>query len=646
MANRCTVIGSSVSDMIFKRFALVIFIGIALFSLNGCGTFTGDIDGEIDINLSPEVEFANIPADGDTFSFAPVVYWKGRDADGFVEKFMYADIVDPTAIANPLYFIDFIPEDAWVETEATSDTVFLLTESGEITKHIFYLKCIDDLGEESEVIYRTFNRSNHAPNVPEIKWWASADEEFANEIFLEDTLYTLDKITESWTGLGFAWKSSDPDDRDLFTIPLEYKYYLEKVPHDTIWEWVSLDWSRKQELQFYGLETGHYTFSVWVRDDGFEQSVRPATATFDVYEPTFGEDILLLNTTLEDSNGREGFGDVVPGTQIGEFYQELLAKYPSSTYINFPADGVDARYKSFLGRFKLIIWCDENRSYLNYLLEDALTDYIDIGGRLWMTGTYLQNKALVIRDVLNQLNTSFSQPQAQYRSGPAVDFMGSNTAVDDLPDLSVDSTRTVDAYQRFYGSNWMPYPFLPGVDILAGQTGAETVYYYRSFTDTLSGDVINDTAVVRLYADTIYFPPTPQACIVRLPRNRIFSVSRVHNASRGVAGEVVNVTNNAMRLGNDVYAIAKISYPWGEPWSVEDTIVVDYKYQPYSEFHLRPVGVRFERLSSQLEGSGRRVRYRIALFTFPLYFMDNSNGEVTDMFDSMLRWFFQPEAHS
>ena len=66
------------------------------------------------------------------------------------------------------------------------------------------MKCIDDQGNWSDVIYRTFYRSNQAPNVAQIKWWSAADTSYHNDITIQDTLYCLDEITDTpifWTAI-------------------------------------------------------------------------------------------------------------------------------------------------------------------------------------------------------------------------------------------------------------------------------------------------------------------------------------------------------------------------------------------------------------------------------------------------------------
>lgn len=646
---------------------LVVTVGL-WFAGSGCDTYPGQVIGEPTENVRPVVEFANVPADSDTFAYAPVIYWKGRDKDGFVEHYLYADIIDSAAFADPAYYIDFIPDEAWVKTTAMSDTVYLLTEVGQVTQHVFYVKCIDDKGIESEVIYRTFYRTNQPPNIPQVKYWLDADTKFGQNIpvagdsstFLADTLYSLPSITTTWSGLGFTWKSNDPDDRDFYTVPLQYRYYLEKVPHDTVWQYVSPNWTSSQTVQFAGLETGHYIFTVWARDDGNATSRKAARAEFNVYQPTFEQSILLLNTT-EENGGRNLRWNLDPGAVIGQKFKNwTLPDYPDAEYLLYKPEEGKSLPKAFLGRFRLIIWFSENEN--NTLeqvpnsrsrVESSLQQYVRIGGKLWITGLTVQN-SMVGSGTLALADSRF--PNAASRlSTSSGELRGVIPGVKTVPPLWIDTTACGELIRQryFLGGriNYSVYPLLGGVDIIEGGTKSEAVYYYNSYTDTASGDVWNEGAKVRVAADTINYPPTPVDCIIGLYQNRVLTISRVINWTRTQAtgdtvfGEIQTITNN-LKLDDAVkrFAIAKVSYKLGEPWQVTDSLQVDYKYQPFSTSHFKPVATRYEDLIFTSSG-GIMVNYRIAVFTFPLFWLDDSQGDVKTMYKNMIDWFFWPFAH-
>lgn len=667
---------------ILRPIILVVMVGCMASStlfITGCDNYPAEIKGDITQNIPPKVEFSNVPEDGETFSFAPVIHWKGSDKDGFVEFYEYADIVDSTALDAPEYFVDFIPDEAWVMTNATSETVYLLTEAGDTTGHVFYLKCTDDKGLESSVIFQKFFRTNKPPDVPKIKWWDAPDTTYANDINVNklvrgivgndtvfyDTLFTLENLTDTWNGLGFTWKSTDPDDKDLYTIPLQYRYYLEKVPNDTIHEWVATNWSRDQDVNFYGLESGHYKFSVWVRDDGLELCSRPATAVFDVYQPTFEQSILLVNTTDEnldpDSRSNKFRWNLIPGTPIGELYREMASDYADAEYYYHTADSDQKLWKSFLGRFRLVIWFTENQGKtIGSTFTNSLSEYINVGGRLWVLGVLTQGNGSVSATILRQTGESaWAGDASRIPSSDLAEFVGGISGVSDLPDLQIDTAKCAFIYNdRFILNDEMTYgiyPLLGGVDVMTAGADVEAAYYFASYTDTASGDILNDIAQVKAAVEVrdsemrdwvaIYYPPTPVDCIIALSRNRVLEISRVENITRGVFAEVETIRNNVRNVGSTkFYTLSKVSYPYGEPWALTDSIEVDYRFQPFSERHLRPCAIRYEKLSPA-EARGFEVRYRVAIFAFPLYYLDNSNGQVSEMFRSMLNWFFLPHAH-
>lgn len=638
------------------RSLFYILLFVMLLTNISCETFLGEMKGEVSQNNPPTVTFSNVPESEESFSYAPVIHWKGRDSDGFVEYFEYADIIDSIAVAQPQDYIVLIPEEAWIRTESSSDTIFLLTEAGKVTEHVFYLKCVDDQGMESNVEYRTFFRDNHPPNVPRIKWFEEPDDSYTNDTIVVDTLYGLDKITDTWAGLGFNWKSSDEDDSDLITIPLQYRYFLEKSPHDTIWEWAARDWTDDQELQLFGLETGHYKLTVWARDDGLEMSVRPASIIFNVYKPSFEQSILILNCTKED--GREGLGDIVPGTQIADFYNELnqdpevSMRYPGIVYKHFgnrngdPSVEIDGLPMAFIGQFRLVIWISENMNVTDPPFETILRDYLRVGGRLWIIGSYVH------RNILKSTSDIIID-MAESGWGSTVSFRGSDTefvgaipnslaefdSLEGFDSLQINPDKCYEAYKTFFDGDGSEH-LLPGVDWIEVGSGAETVFYFSSHTVEGSGEVYNDSAKVVANVGAIYYPPTPLDCLVKLYKQRVDTVKRVYNVTRDVLGEVMYVTNN---VGNNSETIVRVSYPSGEPWGLEDSIEVDLSFVPYSSFHYKPCAMRYEKIS-EVEGGGNEVRYRLAVFTFPLYYIENNNNQVLDTYKKMLAWFFKPVA--
>lgn len=419
------------------------------------------------------------------FSYAPSVHWTGSDADGFVEGYYYADIeVDRTA--NPNYNPEIeknnIPDDAWVFTLSTSAVINLLSEEGEITEHVVYVKCVDDKGLESAVVFRTFYRSNQAPNTPLLKWEEQPDTRYAiiNAIntaidtavidsspvwpdsniyeyslgdFAYDTLFCMDNVTPNWLGIKLRWKGTDPDDKELIIIPLDFTYTLEKldsvdVPNFTYYDysetifspdgaWVTemtdfstrtetdTVWSEQKSITITHLETADYRFRVWSRDDGLEPSVSPAFLYFFCIKPlhldidsagaiiVYDETAvmpgpleympiaevdsfycIMLNNLQDDVNSA-----LAPlGSQYGyDFSWESLYDYTSDVVywennVGLPQKTIPY---SLIHKYRLVIhYADDHKNFppgAEYMdkRDKLYSKYLDTGGRIWFNGRCL-----------------------------------------------------------------------------------------------------------------------------------------------------------------------------------------------------------------------------------------------------------------
>ncbi|HEX04753.1 MAG TPA: hypothetical protein ENH10_06300, partial [Bacteroidetes bacterium] len=404
--------------------AAMLIVPLAVW-LAGCT----DFDGEITANQPPEVEFVNVHADIDTvkvdaagdtliqipliYDFAPVIYWKGSDSDGFIEYYSFADIIDAAAISDPISYIPRIPQESWVDTIATRATIKLLSEIDDTTEHVFYLRAFDNGGAESAVKYRRFFRSNNPPVIPRIGRTGADEADFANRYVVADTLFSAPNLTNIYQGIQFSWRGSDPDDKALFTIPLEFQAILVKSPAETIFV---NPWTDEVEVQLIDLETGFYTLNVWARDDGLTKSVAPARAEFNVIRPTFANNLLIV---LESPFNTYDPPTLTPPTRekVRDFYEELLDEVaPRITNADLdPSDSVDVRFysvhsnnqavpRSLISQYKLVIYAADHASPVEQwslytdLKQPVEEDYLRVGGRVWQmgrcltfTGAYLSN---------------------------------------------------------------------------------------------------------------------------------------------------------------------------------------------------------------------------------------------------------------
>lgn len=651
-----------------KKSNIAILLGFLLIALSfsllsGCA----DMKGTINENVPPNVDFVTVPKDSSSFNFAPIIYWAGNDPDGFVEYYSFADITDSAAIQDPLGYYNQIPDEVWTDTIATQARVYLLTETGDEQRHIFYVRCVDNEGAISAPKYRTFNRTNQPPRTPTIGLVGMSDDEMSSSVYVADTLFSGSEVTETWGGISFTWLGSDPDDRSLYKIPIQFKPVLVKAPGDTIF---SMPWSDELGITLSGLETGFYTLYVWARDDGFTLSTAPARIEFNVINPTFEHRLLMW---IEGNAEGQAVTRRPSNDSLSAFYRNVLLDVLGQGAITdtvnvrvFMSDNSTDPLKSIssalIQQYRMVIIASDqfrrvslNDDYMNNR-NNILASYMQVGGRVWYMGRMLKLQTIGsnTQEGNRLLEDYFFADSLSGRTNwlgnglrPLADFIGTQSAVPEMHDLTFTDFRA--------GENWLNPLYvdmnygLSGAEIIARKAGAETTQYYISLTDTLQASATDvDCAVVdtdTLWANTareyiFYYPATPINCYLRAPNRNLFpdGVTRIINQTlldegfNNYEGEPVVVNNN----------IIYVSYEEGRPWQDSDILEVDYRYDPLTEWHLKPVEIRMERVEiSQLTFS--QLRFRSALTTFSYYFMDYD--DVVENWRLMMEWFESPNIH-
>jgi len=551
------------------------------------------------------------------FSFAPVVYWFGSDPDGFVEYYSYADIkyqdieaqLGPGA--NPASYINMISPDQWIDTYTTSATVYLLSETGDTTEHVLYLRCFDNDDAPSPIVYRTFFRSNQPPNTPEIKWDEQSDDAYSDSVnirvdrdttinleYYDNTLFCLEEITPIWNGIILRWRGDDPDDKELYTIPLTYQYYLISLdendnPVDTLWDYSTYDettnqlyFTDEQAITLVGLESGSYMFSVWSFDDGFESSPSPANLYFKCVKPLSENEknsIILYDETVFQSANR--IWELQPdNAEVDTFYVNMLAKMDSlfdgsaydfdvdmNTIWNDQSGNTDVMYWDnsnasidemipidLLAKYKLLImYADDHKTSGLTGLYPHVRDlyfrrYLEAGGRIWILGRCLFNASFgenggqqfTSNELLNMMQVQeiyvyrfLDQPR---------EFIGAFNAVSYLDTLTINKEMSANLFGFIIQGDTT----LPEVDWMGRDEDATTLYYFNSITGGQTQvSVDSGEGYVMDNSDTPPFPmPSGSQCWVNVDDENLISVSSVINLDKmqygnGI-GEVVVVTSD------------------------------------------------------------------------------------------------------
>jgi hypothetical protein len=622
------------------------------------------LKGTLNENQRPIVEFVNVPIDSSGFNYAPIIYWFGYDPDGLVEFYSWYD--DTTQQAVEAYrnddlvnYVASVPEDAWIDTVATQATIYLLTQAGDTTQHIFFIRCTDNDGAVSDVKARSFFRSNEAPNRPKvsvlpvedffeaidmIEDTACIDTVVTYHVGYQDTLLMGATLTQTYGGMQILWTGNDPDDRELITIPLQFSYLLVKerdstvihFPGDTIQQDGWTQWSASKTKTLYGLETGTYVFYLKSRDDGLTECGEPAWVRFHCIQPTFEYKLLVV-----DENGpSSGLGAVHPDS-IMAFHMENLAEawgvmplvYPDCTWTSddyrvWENRGTLTSRKaipySLIHQFQLVWIIDDERGGLSVVADrvKVMEDYLDVGGMIMITGRKIFCGTYnICSQEVQTFSASETEPQERFfvlyfnvseglgtvwPASPIVDFNGATGALFDYPDLEIDSAKVKPLFPRHYD-------YLPEVDWVGRNRETTTIYYYKSSSADETYEVYDHDCRVTL--------STPYYCKLQpVDYDRLLSVSRIYNRTRDVYGEFMYFTDD-----NSAFMVSTPA--WAGAWELADTLEVDFTYIPITENHLKPVATQYTNFQESIDYENYvwtgEARFRTSLVSFPLYFIKN-----------------------
>jgi len=389
-----------------------------------------NIQGTRPGNINPVIKFANIPEDGTTFTSQPVVYWFGKDVDGFVAKYQYIVFkasqiqllgygVDSLGVDTDFVnFLESIPDSFWivdltkwgktldslgeevivpvelvtiVGAGQTNDEIQLFASANPnvIILQFLFLRAVDNVSATSNVIYRTFSRTNHPPN---------SKIEFDNQ----EIYYSLSDTTRTWKGIPIAWGGSDSLDYPLGEPPLEFSwklFYLGTSESDTLSpdtsnllavsydpndgdEWVKA----KGTILPAGLETGYHMFRVQSRDDAFIEDASPAQTIFYVIKPSFDKEILIVDIT---KFGATAYGEANNPNLYRIYYTQMLANanHPAESLWQMAGDVNFTPDERLLSQYKLVIVVNQDRGAgIADPLARQLIKYLDVGGNLWIMG--------------------------------------------------------------------------------------------------------------------------------------------------------------------------------------------------------------------------------------------------------------------
>lgn len=224
-------------NIYMKTFSVItLLLGVSILILSGC-TSTAP-DGPMPENQSPRCFLANVPVEGEEYSYNPELFWYGTDADGFIKKFRYFVVKAEDINDDPLTFIEGVMAsgnyDGWTSIDvdslssgesATSDQISLyaVADPDTYTPQYFFVQAIDNHDAVSDftdtttedgilvLAYRKYSRNNHPP------------ETYLN-LNLERDYFSISDTTIQYRGIPVSWDGSDSLDYKKAQPRFEYNW--------------------------------------------------------------------------------------------------------------------------------------------------------------------------------------------------------------------------------------------------------------------------------------------------------------------------------------------------------------------------------------------------------------------------------------
>jgi hypothetical protein len=552
-----------------------------------------------------------------------------------------------------------------------------------------FVYAIDRYGAVSDVKSFVYLRINQRPKFPMVyssKLGVNGFSEYFHTIGPDSTQMVLPAQTEYWKPFDFKWTGSDPDGYD---VKLEFKWELWErttkgnslVCQSEGWNANNLSVSFDDEIYNWNKQ-GKYSFKVYVRDDTFEQSENNATVNFEVFTPSFDKGILVLDGNDPDltSQGTALYMGNPDAAEARNFYEGMLRSsgyapegeatdslhlYRISRfeavidtvgfdYFYYDDDGdpstpevVDSLlvtrglYKpdiEELVKYRLVIILSDDRSdtkgvdfngappYTAY--TRALEVYLNAGGKVFIAGpSVLMGK---------YYSSPYQLPISEYKAPFSCDFDG-----------FADSAQRVKAetelfFYKYFGISSMTFP--------------EQKTYYTEITGTNTMQYSAD----HYLADNYDFIGVEKYTMVTDPsfKNAGMDTVRVNDAWFSVAGTGGRIRSHALKDNGTVFtgipsfrtSAGENIYKYKSIYDLpritgNDSLSIDENGQTHYLWNMNKVTGEVH--SPVLQRSGTVAAryahesgiYKTAFFGFPLYFMDNSSNQMTDMFKAMIDWF-------
>ena len=389
----------------------------------------------------------------------PRIYWYGTDEDGRVDAFEYAVLPTDSLVphpagmpvvrnaggtVDPLRFVGSSTSAVtaadsldWVQlfppNVVQSATVFLFADidTSVAIDQFLFVRAIDNLGLRSEIEYTRYSRQNHPPETYiDLDTIEVIQPNFSSDRVVRSRKYfSLPQSTSKYPGITIGWSGSDSLDFPDEQPPFEFNWVLygpypdqaSALPdssrlirtNDNL-ATPRVEWTDEDRHTFFNLRSGWYVFEARARDDAFVSDPDPAIARFQVVEPTFVKNFLLMDATNWTNGGllncgsynfREPRIDSLTPDTIRAVYEDLFSNQgysftkPNDLWYRQQDKCPDCYTplpdRDVIGLYKAVVIYDEDmqipldRDNTIREFETVLAEYMNVGGRVILIGRNL-----------------------------------------------------------------------------------------------------------------------------------------------------------------------------------------------------------------------------------------------------------------
>jgi hypothetical protein len=590
-----------------KLLMLGVLVLAAVMVLWSCNN---DINGVMKPNQRPSIGITNIDYYDSLFTFNAVIDWYGIDPDGQVVSYYYivklsTEVGDSSEAYS--YMEDVLSQSSieeWTQTEETAATIQMLASPNEtdtLYQYVFFT-CQDDEGAFSDTLFYALYRVNRLPQTYIGLLPGNFNKQTSDTTTYTLPVWSLPDTNSLWSGLTLTWSSGDTLDFPDGAPDFEYRWEI-YGPYDTTHfsytdSLIDLTYDDITDDSLYvqscsDAEAG-YVFgtdvdncdNIWVWDKTITFTGLPTGCYIMVV--TARDDALVP----DDSPAWGKFVVIEPDwiskpDQVRDIIVVQATQFNTGTTRGWPSDS---------------IMVDSTLEYFPSLLMEFYSGMIEGAGEY----TYdIYGDPAMGRNTDAQFPTMYDLAHYRMVLIDDLDYLKNELAsVDDdefvpflMDYLSVGGQAWVIGRQSFllgngqfdgfadFAANSLAYSYF---DLSAA------IYATMDFAGD-SAEFIGATAVVSDFGfSDLPIDPVKTGYLDQYGINKVEVFER-----------------------NSVNSHTLFTYNAANP----DTMV---------EFQYRPCAVVYQ--------PNNQV-YKTSYFSFPLYLMDNSEGQVQTVFDVMLSWF-------